>query len=169
MATAGTKKPKATRRRGRPTKFSKALGDRICDAISDGKSLRTVCLDEKMPDKATVFRWLRLPSMKDFRDQYARACEARADAFAEDIIDIADDATNDYMEVMDKDGDVIGYKVNGEAILRSKLRSDNRKWLMARMQPKKYGERVDITSGDKPLERSVTVFDMKPATAKKGK
>jgi hypothetical protein len=145
---------------GRPTRYTKKLGDEICAQIAEGKSLRTVCASEKMPDKATVFRWLRLPSMKDFCDQYARACEARADAFAEDLLDIADDASNDYMEVMDKDGEVIGYKVNGEAVLRSKLRSDNRKWLMARMQPKKYGEKVDVTSDNKPI-KSVAIFDMR--------
>lgn len=104
--------------------------------------------------------------MKDFRDQYARACEDRADAMAEDLLDIADDATNDYMEVEDKEGNVVGYKVNGEAILRSKLRSDNRKWLMARMKPKKYGEKLDLSNDDRSL-RPVTVFNMRVAAAAK--
>jgi hypothetical protein len=107
--------------------------------------------------------------MKYFCHQYARACEARADAFAEDILDIADDATNDYMEVFDKEGESIGYKINTEAIQRSKLRSDNRKWLMARMQPKKYGEKLDVTSGDQPLEQPLFIFNMRPADMKSNK
>lgn len=153
-------KAKKTRAKGRPSSFTKKLGDKICAEIAEGKSLRTVCASPSMPAKATVFRWLRLPDYQDFRDQYARACEDRANAFAEELLDIADDATNDYMEVIDKDGIVVGYKVNGEAILRSKLRSDNRKWLMAKMLPKKYGEKLDLTNSDRTL-KPVAIFDMR--------
>jgi hypothetical protein len=41
---------------GRPSKYTKALGDRICAQIAEGKSLRTICDNPDMPDKATVFR-----------------------------------------------------------------------------------------------------------------
>lgn len=153
--------------KGRPTRYTKALGDRICSQLAEGKSLRTVCRDPKMPAKTTVFRWLRMPSMKDFRDQYARAKEEAADAMAEDILDIADDGTNDYMEKLNKDGEPTGlYMFNKEAALRSRIRIDARKWLMAKSKPKKYGDKLDLTSGDEPIV-PLTVFNMRPADVKK--
>lgn len=68
---------------------------------------------------------------------------------AEDILDIADDGTNDYMMRERPDGTEYEL-VNSEHIQRSRLRVDTRKWLMAKMKPKKYGEKLDLTTkGDK--------------------
>jgi hypothetical protein len=96
-----------------------------------------------MPSVATVFNWLR--THKEFLEQYTRAKEESADAMAEDILDIADDATNDYMMRTGKDGKE-SYQLNGEHIQRSRLRVESRKWLMAKMKPKKYGDKIDVTS-----------------------
>ena len=128
---------------GRPTKYTQELADEICALLAEGLSLRSVCTDESLPDKSTVFRWLR--EHKEFQDQYTRAKEESADAMAEDTIDIADDGTNDYMTITK--GDKSYEVVNGEAIQRSKLRVETRKWLMAKMKPKKYGDKLDLTSG----------------------
>jgi hypothetical protein len=107
-----------------------------------------------MPDSRTVFRWLG--KHDEFRLQYARACEARSDAHAEDIIDIADDGTNDWIEVRDKDGVPVGYRENGEALRRSALRVDARKWLMAKMRPKRYGDKLQL-AGDASAPLQVVV------------
>jgi hypothetical protein len=61
---------------------------------------------------------------------------------SEEVLDIADDGTNDYVERLGKDGEPAGYQINGEAIQRSRLRVDTRKWLMAKFKPKKYGEKI---------------------------
>lgn len=125
---------------GRPTDFTQTLSDQICAQIADGQSLRTICRAEGMPDKSTVFRWLRIHT--SFRDQYTRAREAAADAFVEEMLDIADEGSNDWMEL--NDGENVSYRVNGEAINRSRLRVDTRKWIASRLQPKKYGERQQV-------------------------
>lgn len=124
---------------GRPSDYSVGLGDAICLLISEGQSLRAVCDQEGMPDKSTVFRWLA--KHEEFRDKYARAREAQADEFAEEILDIADDGTNDYTERKNRDGSTVEV-VDQEHINRSRLRVDTRKWLMSKMAPKKYGDRV---------------------------
>jgi hypothetical protein len=80
-----------------------------------------------------------------FLDQYARAKEESADAFVEDMLDIADDGSNDWMEQKDKDGEAIGWRENGEAIQRSRLRVDTRKWIASKLKPKKYGEKIETT------------------------
>jgi hypothetical protein len=97
-----------------------------------------------MPDKATLFRWLA--ANEHFRDQYTRAKEVMAEAMAEDILDISDDGTNDYYAAED------GLRPDTEHIQRSKLRVDTRKWLLSKLLPKKYGDKLELAgSKESPL------------------
>lgn len=145
---AGNKKKTTETKNGRPEIYSDELALEVCNRIADGNSLRKVCLDEEMPSKTTVFRWIR--DHKEFRDQYAHACEERSEAMSEEILDISDDGTNDWMEVEGRGGNT--YTVlNNEAMQRSRLRIETRKWLMSKMKPKKYGDKLDVTSDGKPL------------------
>lgn len=139
-------------KKGRPSKFTQKLADEICEQLSQGISLRTVCLADKMPDAATVFRWLR--TRDEFCKQYARAKEESTDAMAEDIIDISDDSTGDYVE----DGEKMTRKLNNENVQRSRLRVDTRKWIMSKMKPKKYGDKVDVTSGGEVIKGNSIIF-----------
>lgn len=137
------------RKVGRPTIYSPELAEKICEMLASGISMRTVSKDESMPAMATMFRWIR--EKPEFKEQYERAKEESTDALAEDLIDIADDGTNDWMEKHGKDGEQIGWTLNGEHVQRSRLRVDARKWLMAKMKPKKYGEKIDMTTNGKDL------------------
>lgn len=130
----------------RPSEFAQATADLICEHIADGESLRAICLDDEMPARSTVFKWLS--QIPEFADQYARAREAQADAIFDDIIDIADDGSNDWMEKRDAEGANIGWRENGEALRRSVLRVDARKWMAGKLRPKKYGEKVQHTGAD---------------------
>lgn len=148
---------------GRPSDFTQETADAICAQLAEGISLRTVCLAEEMPCKSTVFKWLR--EVPGFSDQYARAKEEAADALVEDMLDIADDGANDWMEQLDKDGKAIGWRENGEAISRSRLRVDTRKWIAAKLKAKKYGDKVDMTheAGDS-LQSLLQAIDGKSRT-----
>ena len=134
---------------GRPTKYTQTLADEICEGITLGSSIRTVCKPEHMPSIKTFYTWLR--THDEFLKQYTRACEERTEAMSEDIIDIADDGTNDWVEVHGTDEQKERYSLNGEALQRSRLRVDTRKWLMAKMKPKKYGDKIDHTTNGKDL------------------
>ena len=90
---------------GRPSKFTPQMTADICGRIANGQSLREICRDEAMPDKSTVMRWLN--ESEAFQDQYARATAARADHWADEILEIADDGTNDWTERRNDDGEVI--------------------------------------------------------------
>lgn len=138
------KSSKVVKKLGRPSKYTKKLADEICEQLAMGYSIRTVCRPERMPSVQTFFRWLR--SNEEFREQYARAKEEAADAMAEDLLDIADDGTNDWMEKIDADGNLVGYMLNGEHVQRSRLRIESRKWLMSKMKPKRYGDKLDMTT-----------------------
>lgn len=121
--------------------FSQDVADAICEQIADGKSLRAICAVEGMPDKATVFRWLSNEQHVAFRDQYARAREAQADVLFDEILEIADDGTNDTIYTED------GERTNQEVIARSRLRVDARKWMAGKLRPKVYGDKIELGGG----------------------
>jgi hypothetical protein len=99
-----------------------------------------------MPSASTVFLWLR--TKPEFSQQYAKAKEESADALIEEINDIADDGSNDWMERKNAEGEISGWVQNGEAIGRSRLRVDTRKWIASKLKPKKYGEKLEHTGPD---------------------
>lgn len=123
--------------------FDQAIADQICERIATStRSLRTICADEEMPSVATILKWLSLyPS---FTAQYATAKELQIEALMDETLDIADDGTNDYMQRQNYDGAEIGWHVNGEAMARSRLRIDTRKWMAAHLKPKKYGDAIKV-------------------------
>lgn len=125
---------------GRPCEYTQEIADELCSYLSAGESLKKACSRESMPCVATIFSWMR--KFPAFLNQYTRAKQEAADAFAEDMLDIADDSTDDIM--FDADGNP---RVNNEAIQRSRLRVDTRKWLASKLKPKKYGEKLEL-AGD---------------------
>lgn len=122
--------------------ISQEVRDAICEQLADGKSLRETLKQDGMPGMSHVFRELAADAA--FREQYARAKDVGIERMADELLDIADDGTNDWMERQDKDGVCIGYSVNGEAVQRSKLRADTRKWLLSKLAPKKYGDKLEL-------------------------
>ena len=114
---------------------------KILDGIAEGKSLRTIRReDPDLPAMSTIFKWLA--SDAAFAEQYARAREAQADALFDEVLEIADDGRNDWMERHGDDD--AGYIANGEHIQRSRVRIDARKWMAGKLRPKRYGEKLEI-------------------------
>ena len=122
---------------GRPSDFTQETADRICARLVEGESLRSICRDDDMPTASTVFLWVR--TRPEFSEQYAHAREMQADLQFDEIVEICDDGRNDWME---RHGGSMA--LNKEAIQRSSLRVDTRKWRMSKMAPKKYADRLDV-------------------------
>lgn len=122
------------------TTFTQDIADQLCARLASGESLRKICASDDMPGQTTVFRWLADDRYAAFREQYTRAREAQADTIFDECLDIADDGTNDWMA--DKEEDE-GFRYNGDAVQRSRLRIDTRKWMAGKLAPKKYGEKVE--------------------------
>lgn len=137
---------------GRPSEFAQETADAICERIADGESLRSICKSDEMPACSTVFKWLA--ASQSFAEQYARAREAQADALFDEILDIADDGSNDWMVKNGADDENLGWRENGEALRRSVLRVDARKWMAGKLRPKKYGDKLQHTdaSGEGPVQ-----------------
>lgn len=102
--------------------------------IEEGASLRSILRRDDMPGRTVFFEWLNEDEKK--ANQYARACELRADLIFEEILEIADESSKDTIYT-DK-----GELPDNEWINRSRLRVDSRKWMLGKMNPKKYGERI---------------------------
>jgi hypothetical protein len=96
-----------------------------------------------MPGASTVHRWLQ-DDVGEFREQYALACAQRRQFWEEDILDIADDSSNDWIERRNEKTGAIERVVDHENIQRSRLRVDARKWLLSKLEPKKWGERQQV-------------------------
>lgn len=121
---------------GRPSSYTQKIADAICARLADGESLRAICSGNGMPSKTTVMRWLA--ANMAFRDQYACAREQQADTLVDDIVAIADEATL----AVKHDGEGVSLALDATAVARNRLRVDARKWVAARMAPKKYGDRI---------------------------
>jgi hypothetical protein len=106
----------------------------ILSEIEEGASLRSVLRREDMPSRYTFFEWLHNNEVKT--NQYARACELRAEAIFEDILEIADETSGDkkYTDA--------GEVIDSEYVARSRVKIDARKWMLGKMQPKKYGDKI---------------------------
>ena len=140
---------------GRPSIFNQDIADQMCEQLTDGVSLRSICRADDMPAIATVYRWFR--ENPPFREQFELAFMNRADTHREEILEIADNATNDWMEKNDPNN--AGFVVNGEHIQRSRLRIDARKWVSSKMNPKKYGEKIGIGQAEDlgPIQMKNTI------------
>lgn len=126
---------------GRPRfPYTDKIGNFICEQISHGKTMTSICKQKGMPSIAIIYNWLSplSPSYnEDFLKSYLIAREVQAEVLADEIKDISD-------EFDEKDD---GTKVN-----RARLRTENRKWLAAHLLPRKFSDRVELTgAGGKDL------------------
>jgi hypothetical protein len=131
----------------KPYPWTPEIEAEIFERLAKGEALVDICEDDWLPSQRTVYR--RLGDDEEFRQRYAHAREMQADTIFDEILHIADDARNDWMERKGKDEK--GWIENGEHLQRSRLRIDARKWMAGKLRPKVYGDKIDMTSDGKPL------------------
>ncbi len=134
--------------KGRPSTYSAEVAAEICRRLSEGQTLREVCRDEAMPSESTVRGWA-LDDREGFSAQYARSREIGYFSMADEMMEVADDGRNDWMQRTDDNGGT-SWQVNGEHIQRSRLRVDTRKWMLSKALPKVFGDKVTqaVVGGD---------------------
>ncbi|MCY7291336.1 MAG: hypothetical protein LH615_04055 [Ferruginibacter sp.] len=112
--------------------------DIVLDCIRNGESL-IGCLRsrsrQEVPNSSTWNEWLN--GDEELANRYARACEERADLIFEEILDIADDKSQD--SIITDSGNVV---FNNEFAARSRIKIDARKWMLGKMNPKKFGDKI---------------------------
>lgn len=115
----------------------------ICDT---GQSMKRACKTVGI----TPWSFLRAIEKENLAQHYARAIEVRSDTMFDDMVDIADDNSEDFETRINKAGEE--YEVfNPDVVQRAKLMIDTRKWILSRMNPKKYGDKIDLTSDGKAM------------------
>jgi hypothetical protein len=132
---------------GRATTYTPATAELIAARLADGETLSQICRTPGMPARQTVQQWrMRIPA---FADLYARAREIGMEAMSDDMLVIADDDTGD----VNSDG-----TPNSASVQRARLQVDTRKFLLAKLAPRVYGDRQQVEiSGT--VEHAVTVSD----------
>lgn len=148
MATQSNDKPEGYVF-GRPTLYTQQLADEICERVANGESIRGICKADTAPAMSSIFKWLN--EHKDFSEQYARAREEQAETFADEIVGIADEectmvrADKHHGAKSDDEDGNVEVVFDATAVARNRLRVDARKWVAAKLKPKKYGEKVEVT------------------------
>ncbi len=124
-------------------KEKETVFDKITTEIEKGKAIRNILKNKDYPDVRTFYRWI--DEDDNLSKRYARACQSRADALVEDMLDIADDQQGDIY--IDSDGHE---QTDHNVIQRSRLRVDTRKWIASKLKPKKYGDsqQIKLTDND---------------------
>lgn len=130
--------------------FNQVKFDNIISSLEEGHSLRKSLGFENISSR-TFYEWIN--SDDELKKQYARACEERAEKIFEEILEIADKQGEDVIEV---DGEVI---TNHNVINRARLQVDARKWMLGKMQPKKYGDKLDLDHTTNGKDMPGTVID----------
>ena len=127
--------------------------DNVLIRIEKGEALRTILKDDDMPSSRTFFKWL--DSNELYVKQYARACEIRAENLFDEIIEIADDSSGDTK--YDKDGNPY---LDNEYVQRSRVKIDARKWVLGKLNPKKFSDKVTHEGNpDNPIKIDITFTD----------
>lgn len=121
--------------------FSEALVDKVCERIALGESLVAICRDAGMPGFSTFMKWLH-ENQGQIVDKYARAREAQADFYAEQIITISDEETTTTKS--DGQDGPVEVVFDSTAVARNRLRVDARKWYASKVAPKKYGDKQEV-------------------------
>lgn len=125
---------------GRPSDYTEKMAVDICARLATGEPLVRICKDGGMPNVVTVYRWLA--AHEDFRNMYARAREDQADTLADEIIAISDEYVKAQKTTKKANGDE--EVVTGDAVERSRLRVEARKWVAAKLKPRKYGDAMKL-------------------------
>lgn len=125
---------------GRPSTFTAELAAKICEQLAAGLSLRAICREEGMPDRETVARWV-VNDVNGFAAKYAQARDFGLDALAEETIEIADTPRIGTKSVSKATGLEV---TEGDMVEHRKLQVSTRQWYLAKLAPKKYGDKQQI-------------------------
>ena len=124
-------KLKVVNKNGRPAIYTDKIATEICRRIALGESLKKVTLDPRMPCRRTVTKWLVEDDKQGFMRKYADAINVRTENMFDDLEDMAADDDRD--------------------VQRSRLMVDTRKWYLSKVMPKKFGDKLDMTTGGEKM------------------
>ena len=152
---------------GRPSAFTQDIADKICMDLSMGETLPNILSPEGMPSGPTVWKWRR--DRPEFLNDYMRAREEQTRTWADEIISLADDSSEDWQTCTKKDGSTFS-KLDRDHVSRVSLQIDSRKWLMARVNRAEYGDnqKIDLTATIESKDDKELMHELQLAAAALG-
>lgn len=131
---------------GRPTKFTEEIKTEILERLVNGEYGAAICRLPHMPNWTNLWRYRERD--EDFRNAYARARQVGMEVWEDEIYGIASDTSRDYQP--DGKG---GVKSDNTSVQRDRLRVDTKKWLMSKVAPKEYGDKLQQELSGKDGEK----------------
>lgn len=132
----------------------------ILAMVESGLSLRKACEAIKF-ERKTFEYWVSKD--RELASQYERAREHRADSIFEEILEIQDEKPESVIQ-LGADGEVGTQRIDPAFVTWQKNRIDARKWMLGKMSPKKYGEKLEL-SGDDASPLQIVVKQYAPPNA----
>lgn len=127
----------------RPSKYSPELIEAICERLSKGEPLAQICRDQGMPHPSTVRDWMA--ANEEVSRAIARAREDGEDVIAAEVLEIVD-------AVPERVDTKFGSQVDSGDVANRKMRAEYRLKLLAKWNPRRWAERIDVTSKDEKIE-----------------
>ena len=143
----------------RPSRYTPELAEDICAIVEEGNGLAFAC---RMVSKtlvangqdaiadSSVYGWKR--DYPEFTERYARAREIQVERMSDEILDISNGTEHD-----DEDNPGMAYA----RLQRDRLRIDTRKFLLVKVLPKTFGDRIKVEEDGK-LEITLVDETIKP-------
>lgn len=143
--------------KGRPAfKWTEEIENEIFGLLITGKSINSILGKDRangLPGPDTFYK--RLANDKDFSEKYARVAEIRERVIFEEILNIADTQEIGTIETVKEWGVEVK---TADMIEHRRLQIDARKWMLGKMAPKKYGEKLEL-AGDQSAPLTIVVKD----------
>lgn len=142
-------KSKKAHKEGGKGLYNDKLAEEFCERMCKGEAPTQICQDPRMPSYPTIIKWTLSddPKYEAFRVMYEESKRIMWLYHADQMLDLSDNSTNDYMDRYNKFTEETERVFDNENVQRSKLRIDTRKWLLAKMLPHVFGEKVDVSVG----------------------
>lgn len=146
--------------------FSEQVAAEILEGLAQCKSLNAVCREPGMPSPSTVLRWC--DEHPEFEEQYTRVRARSYRLLADEILEISDEESVMVRHPKAGDDENADTEVvfDSTAVARNRLRVDSRKWMLSKMLPKIYGDKLqtEVTgaNGGPVQVATVTIELVKP-------
>lgn len=141
-----TKTPKAKQERTEApvkqhTKKCPELIDAIIESIETSSSISTTTACKN--NGLSIRQWMKwVETDEEVAQKYARAKMMQAELMAEEIISIADESKIGVKTKVLANGKK--ETTTGDMVDRARLMVDSRKWLLSKLIPKKYGDKLGL-------------------------
>ena len=170
-AEKAAKPESAPKKTGRPSSYDPEIAREMCELLSEGIPLRAICRsDPKFPAWRTVYDWMKKD--EDLSTAIAHARDVGYDALAEECLHIADTpllgeevSESETPDGVDQDGNTVMKKTvtvkKVDMLGHRKLQIETRLKLLAKFNPKKYGDRQVLAGDDNApvvVESNFNVF-----------